>query len=339
MPLRSIDWMEGKIRIINQNKLPKALVYEDIESLGGVVEAIKTMKVRGAPLIGVAAALGLALVAHKNSSLPREELLRRLDENAERLRETRPTAVNLSWALDRILSEARRSKNPSDTVVEKAVEMMEEDVEINEGMATNGLQLIEDGDVVLTHCNTGSLATVSVGTALGVILKAHQTGKKIRVFATETRPRMQGARLTMFELKYEGVDATLIPDTAVGQTMKVGGVTKVMVGADRILRDGTTYNKIGTYQIAVLARHHGIPFYVVAPTSSFDLKSRREDVVIEERSPAEVTKVRGVETAPEGIKVYNPAFDETNPSLISAFVTERGLFYPPYGESLQRLLS
>ncbi len=339
MPLRSIDWEKGEIRIINQNKLPQQLAYEKLTSLEEVAEAVRSMKVRGAPLIGVAAALGLALVAHQANFLPKAETIKRVEAAAEVLKATRPTAKNLSWALERVLSKIRESESPSEMVVEEALAMMEEDIETNRKMASNGLGLIEDGDTILTHCNTGSLATVSLGTALGVILRAYQEGVKVRVFATETRPRMQGSKLTMFELHYEGVDTTLIPDTAVGHVIGQGHVTKVLVGADRILTDGTTYNKIGTYQVAVLARRHRVPFYVVAPASTFDLKSRREEITIEERSSSEVTHIGGVKVAPEGVKVYNPAFDETPPQLISAFVTDRGVFHPPFYKSIKRALS
>ena len=338
MPLKSVEWLNGAIKIIDQNKLPEKLVYEDIDSIEGVVNAIVQMKVRGAPLIGVVAALGLALVAYRSSGEPRKKLIRKLKIAAEKLRATRPTAMNLQWAINKVLEGVESADSPAKLVVERALKIMREDVEINRKIGLNGQVFVEDGDSVLTHCNTGSLATVSIGTALGIILTAHAIGKKVRVYATETRPRLQGSRLTMFELKMEGIEATLIPDTAVGYIMKLGKVNKVFVGADRILRDGTTYNKIGTYQISLLAKYHEIPLYIAAPTSTFDLKSSREDVKIEERDWREVAYVKDVRIAPEKIKIFNPAFDETPPNLITAFITEKGIIRPPYRENIPKII-
>ncbi len=337
MPLRSVDWVDGAIKIIDQNRLPDELVYNELTRLEEVVEAIETMKVRGAPLIGVVAALGLGLIANQSRSLPRDQVIKRLRGAALRLKETRPTAVNLSWAVEKMLALAEASYEPAEALVREGVKMMEEDVRVNREMASMGESLIDDGDVVLTHCNSGSLAAVSTGTAQGVLLIAHKTGRMFRVYATETRPKMQGSRLTAFELMHESVDVVIIPDTAAGHTMKTKGVSKVFLGADRILRDGTTYNKIGTYQIAVLAKTLGIPFYVVAPTSTLDLRSTREDVTIEERPALEVTHIKGVRIAPEGVEVFNPAFDETPPDLITAIVTEKGILRPPFTESIGHL--
>ncbi|RLG58603.1 S-methyl-5-thioribose-1-phosphate isomerase [Candidatus Geothermarchaeota archaeon] len=337
MPLKSIEWLDGTIRIIDQNKLPEKLVYEELKTLKDVIDAIKDMKVRGAPLLGVTAALALALEGFNNRGLKREEIIKKLKEAGKKLLKTRPTAVNLKWAIERVLSGIDVVRSPVEVVIDRALKIYREDIEVNRRIGLNGQTLIEDGDAILTHCNTGSLATVSLGTALGVIITAHSLGKRVRVLATETRPKLQGARLTMFELKMEGIDATLIPDTAVGYVMRIGKVKKVIVGADRILKDGTTYNKIGTYQIAVLAKHHGIPFYVAAPTSTFDLKSSREEVKIEERDWHEVAFIGDKRIAPEGVKILNPAFDETPPELISAIITEKGIVYPPYNKNIRNL--
>ncbi len=339
MPLQSIYWKNGKIVIIDQTKLPKKLVYKTLENINDVAEAIINMRVRGAPLIGVTAALGLALVAHKHRYDKRDKVLSELHEAAETLRRTRPTAVNLFNAINSVLDIAEKSSDPAKATIEYAIKMMNKDIEINKKMAEVGQSIIEDGDIILTHCNTGSLATVSVGTALGVIIMAHRLGKKIKVYATETRPKLQGARLTAFELVEEGVDAYLIPDTAVAHTMKTKGITKVLLGADRILGDGTLYNKIGTFQIAILAKEMGIEFYTVAPTSTFDLKSSRAEVEIEERDAKEIIYVSECQIAPETIRTFNPAFDETPPEYITGIVTEYEVLYPPFEESIKRLFN
>jgi methylthioribose-1-phosphate isomerase len=241
--------------------------------------------------------------------------------------------------LKRVLETAENSKEDvSKAVINLAVEMMNADIEINRKMAAVGQNIINNGDVILTHCNTGSLATVSVGTALGVIIEAFNRGKKIMVYATETRPLLQGARLTMFELIHEGVDSTLITDNAVAHAIKEKGITKVLVGADRILSDGTTFNKIGTLQLAILANHFKIPFYVVAPTSTIDMESSREDVIIEERDPNEIRKIGDTYISPKDAKVYNPAFDETPPELITGIITEKGIITPPYKYNIKKIM-
>ena len=340
MVLKSIDSRDGKIIIIDQTLLPDRLVYRELKSIDDVAEAIVNMRVRGAPLIGVTAALGLALVAYKLQNKPDKEALEILEAAAQKLLKTRPTAVNLKWAINRLMDAAYSSKdNIAETVIKLAINMMNEDIETNKRMASIGQELIRDGDVILTHCNTGSLATVSVGTALGVIIEAYRRGKKIKVYATETRPRLQGAKLTAFELVYEGLNATLIPDTAVAHTISTKGINKIMVGADRILRDGTTYNKIGTLQLAILAKHFGIPMYIVAPTSTIDMNSRREDVVIEERSPDEVRRIGDYFIAPKDIEIFNPAFDETPPELISGIITEKGVVLPPFETNIKKIMS
>jgi len=329
MYLRSIDWVDGKIKIIDQTKLPNDLEYKYLENLDDVVEAIKNMRVRGAPLIGITAVLGLALVAYQNMDRTGEDLLYVLKNAYEKLKKSRPTAVNLVNMMDVLMDYARQNPLPNE-VVSFALKLMEQDVDTNRKMAEYGSELIEDGDVVLTHCNTGSLATVSIGTALGVILRAYEKGKEFKVVITETRPKLQGARITAFELLYAGLKPTLIVDSAVSHVMKSLGITKIFVGADRILRDGTTFNKIGTYQIAIAARYHNIPFFVVAPTTTFDLTNDMEDVIIENRGKEEVIKCGDKYIAPKDVNVYNPAFDATPPELISGIVTEKGVYYPPF---------
>jgi methylthioribose-1-phosphate isomerase len=317
--------------IIDQTKLPNEVVWVELKNTGDVAFAITEMQVRGAPLIGVTAAYGLALVAFHSKAEKREGLLRELEESAEVLRKTRPTAVNLFWAIDRVMKKARETIGGKDelaeAVVAEARRMADEDVEVNRRMGKFGAQLIEDGDTVLTHCNAGSLATVDYGTALGVVRAALEEGKRVKVIASETRPKLQGARLTCYELMRDGIPVTLITDTMVGYVMSKGLVDKVVVGADRIVRDAVL-NKIGTYNVAVLAMEHGIPFYVAAPTSTMDPSRTSEEAVIEERNPIEVTNVRSERIAPEGVKVLNPAFDITPLEYVDAVITEKGILYP-----------
>ncbi len=329
--MRTIEWEDGVVIIIDQTKLPIKFVLLRMKKCSEVASAIKHMKLRGAPLIGVAAAYGLALTAFHSKAEKRKDLLKEIDESAAVLRETRPTAVNLFWAIDRIVGKARatpgEAMNVAKIVVAEAQRMANEDVEVNCKMGEHGSRLIEDGDDVLTHCNAGSLATVDYGTALGVVRAAWNQGKKIRVFAAETRPRLQGARLTAYELKRDCIPVTLITDTMVGHVMSRQLVNKVVVGADRIVRDAVI-NKIGTYNVAVLAHEHGIPFYVAAPTSTMDLSHTSGEAVIEERNPEEVTNVGSIRIAPEGIEVMNPAFDFTPMKYVSAIITEKGVFSP-----------
>lgn len=317
---------------IDQNQLPHKLVYLKLHNCLEVASAIRTMKIRGAPLIGVAAAYGLALTAFHSKVSRREEFLKQIEISAELLRRTRPTGANLFWAVERILKKLCASADFSvsalrDLVVSEAEKMSDEDVEINQKIGENGLRLIEDGDTILTHCNAGGLATVDYGTALGVIRKAWEQGKKIKVIATETRPRLQGARLTAFELKMAGIPFTLITDSMVGYVMSKSLIDKVIVGADRIVRDAVV-NKIGTYSIAVLAHEHKVPFYVAAPMSTFDLEHTAEDVVIEERNPEEVTHFGSVKIVPKGTKVLNPAFDITPMRYVTAIVCDKGVLVP-----------
>ena len=329
--MRTIEWKDGVVVIIDQTKLPNEVVWVEMKNSDGVASAIKEMKLRGAPLIGVAAAYGLALSAFHSKAEKREDLMKELEMSAEVLRKTRPTAVNLFWAIDRVMKRAQETLGTkealAEAVVAEAQRMADEDVEVNKRMGRYGSQLIEDGDVVLTHCNAGSLATVDYGTALGVVRAAIEEGKNVKVIACETRPQLQGARLTCYELMRDGIPVTLITDTMVGYVMSKGLVDKVVVGADRIVRDAVL-NKIGTYNVAVLAFEHGIPFYVAAPMSTMDQSRTSEDAVIEERSPNEVTNVRSERIAPEGVKVLNPAFDITPLEYVDAVITEKGILYP-----------
>ena len=253
---------------------------------------------------------------------------------------TRPTAVNLVWGLEQIMKVAKENDSVDEikeSMIDKAKQMADDDIKINREMGKYGSQLFENNDSVMTHCNAGALATVGYGTALGVIRATKESGKNIKVIATETRPVQQGSRLTAFELKHDGIDVTIIPDTAVGYTMANNLVNRVVVGADRILRTGHVYNKIGTYQVATMAKQHNIPFYVAAPLSTFDLKSNTEDVIIEQRNASEVTGIGDKKTAPDDIGVINPAFDLTTPDLISGIITEKGVIKPPYEESISKL--
>jgi methylthioribose-1-phosphate isomerase len=329
--LRTIEWKDGTVSLIDQTKLPNETVWVKISDYKAMASAIKEMKLRGAPLIGVAAAYGLALTAFHSKAETREQLLKELEKSAEVLRKTRPTAVNLFWAINRVMKKAQETAGSKDAlaeaVVAEAQKMADEDVETNRRMGKHGATLIEDGDVVLTHCNAGSLATVDYGTALGVIRGAIEAGKDVKVIACETRPRLQGAKLTCYELMRDGIPVTLISDTMVGYVMSRGMVDKVVVGADRIVRDAVL-NKIGTYNVAVLAFEHGIPFYVAAPMSTMDPSRSSEDAVIEERSHTEVTNIGCERIAPEGVKVLNPAFDITPLEYVDAVITEEGILVP-----------
>ncbi|ABU81701.1 S-methyl-5-thioribose-1-phosphate isomerase [Ignicoccus hospitalis] len=346
--LKPVDLVGDKVVWLDTRYIPWKEVWKETTDYKEVARAIKDMEVRGAPAIGVAAAFGMALAALHYEGEDVEGLLRRLREAKEVLANTRPTAVNLFWALERVMKraeEATRSGSAEavrEAVVEEARKIQQEDIESNVKMGKIGAKLIEDGDVVLTHCNTGSLATAGYGTALGVIRAAWEEGKRIEVIATETRPLDQGARLTVWELKRDGIPVKLIADTMVGYLMSKGKVDKVFLGADRILLSGHFANKIGTYQIAVLAKHHGVPFYVVAPTSTVDPKITLDELVIEERDPDEVRRCpypfEKVYVTVRDVEVYNPAFDVTPPELVTAIITERGIAYPPFYVSLKKLL-
>ncbi|MDA4121896.1 MAG: S-methyl-5-thioribose-1-phosphate isomerase [Thaumarchaeota archaeon] len=341
--LRTVMWEEDDtVRMIDQTVLPTRLVYKSYDSWEEVADAISRMVVRGAPAIGVAAAMGVALAAQRSPAGGRRQLLKDLEKAAAGLRKTRPTAVNLFWGIDRVLAKARSVEGDPRAVKEALKEevllMAEEDVKANMKMGKIGASLLDDGDVVMTQCNAGALATVGYGTALGVVRAAREMGKCIRVVIPETRPALQGARLTAFELSHDGFDCMLISDTAVGSVMASGRADKVVVGADRITKDGSVFNKIGTYQIAVLARRHGVPFYPVAPRSTFDMTRTYDQVTIEERSPDEVVRIRGRRIAPKGVPVYNPAFDRTPPELVSAIVSDEGIVRSPVDKNLASVI-
>ena len=331
--MKTIEWKGDHVLLIDQAKLPLRLEYVKCEEYEDLAKAIENMNIRGAPAIGVAAAMGLALAVKKSRKSSLEDVLKDLYSAADRLRKTRPTAVNLFWSIERVLSKVREAstKKELEELVEKeALSIAEEDIRINMAIGDNGASLVEDGDSILTHCNAGALACVEYGTALGIIRSAVRQRKRIHVYACETRPLLQGARLTAFELMQENIPVTLITDNMAGYVMSRGLVSKVIVGADRILSSGHVINKIGTYGLSVLAKHHNIPFIVAAPTSSFDLKSKVDQVVIEHRSPKEVTHIQEVQIAPTGVNVINPAFDITPPENVSYLVTERGIVTPPF---------
>lgn len=337
MSVETLRWIGGRpghVRMIDQTRLPLERVMVDIATVDAMHDAIKRLVVRGAPAIGVAAAFGVLLDVQHRDERDREDVLGRVRESAARLASARPTAVNLFWALERMVARATRDHASGagilDGLFEEARAIFEADREICRRIGVEGAQLLRDGATVLTHCNAGALATADYGTALAPIYVAKDQGKRIAVFADETRPLLQGARLTAWELREAGIDVTLITDNMAGRVMFEGRIDAVFVGADRIARNGDVANKIGTYSVAVLAREHGIPFYVCAPLSTFDAKIEHGDQIpIEERGEEEVTCGLGRRTAPEGVRVYNPAFDVTPARLVTAIVTEAGLIERP----------
>ncbi len=335
-------WEDSRLRLLDQTRLPHEEVWLTLTDHRQVAEAISSLRVRGAPAIGVATAYALALVAERCREAGREELLTELHRAADELAATRPTAVNLPWAIGRVLAAAGAATDADGArraVVEEARRIQTEDVEANRRLGRVGAELVPDGATILTHCNAGALATAGYGTALGVVRAAAEGGKRVRVIATETRPLLQGARLTAWELARDGIDCTLVVDSAAGSVMRGGGVDLAVVGADRIAANGDTANKIGTYPLAVLAREHGVPFYVAAPTSTIDLSlPTGDEIPIEERSPEEVTAPAGHRFAARGVHVANPAFDVTPHRLIAAIITERGVARQPYVGSLRELV-
>ena len=328
--MRTIDWRNGTVFTLDQTRLPHETITLKITTCDQMAEAIRNMRVRGAPLLGASAAFALALTAYHSKATSKEELLAELENSAKTIKSTRPTAVNLFWAIDRILVAIKSYSGTADAmkalVVQEAQRIADEDAEANLAMGKHGATLISNGDVVLTHCNAGELATVEYGTALGVIRASWDQGKKIKVIATETRPLLQGARLTAYELQRDSIPVTLITDSMVGYVMQKGLVNCVVVGADRIVQDAVV-NKIGTFTIAVLAQEHDVPFYVAAPKSTFDIKHKAADVIIEERSPAELKCINGRQIAASGVKVLNPAFDVTPLKYVSAIICESGVYY------------
>ncbi len=335
----TLRWVDGAVELLDQTLLPHEVKYLRCEDIDTLAEAIKSLRVRGAPAIGLAAALGIALKAGKNDSSNREALIEDLEETASVLAATRPTAVNLFWAIERMRSIWCLPDISTDelrqAVVNEALEMVVEDTGICRALGEHGATLLPDSCHVLTHCNAGYLATADYGTALAAIYVAHEQGKTVHVWADETRPLLQGARLTTWELKEAGIPVTLICDDMAATVMASGRVDLVITGADRIAANGDAANKIGTLGLAVLANHFGIPFYIAAPKSTVDFAiSSGESIPIEERSPHEVTHLAGKQIAPHGVDVFNPAFDVTPNSLISAIITEDGVHRPPYDATL-----
>lgn len=337
--MRAIELKGEKLVILDQSLIPREMKYIECEDVECVAEAIENLRVRGAPAIGVTVALALGLTAVKSSNKTKDEVLKELETASERLRKTRPTAVNLFWAIDRVLSAAKRAKNPAESALKEALRIYQETLEADKKISQHGAELIEDGDVILTHCNAGALATAGFGTALGVIKAAHAQGKKIKVFADETRPLLQGARLTAFELVQENIPVTVIVDSAAAFAMKNYCVSKVLVGADRIAANGDTANKIGTYSLAVLAKEHRVPFYVAAPLSTIDMSIKSSaEIPIEFRNRHEIEYFNGKPVVAEGAEILNPAFDVTPGKYISAIITEKGVLRKPYAESIARAL-
>jgi methylthioribose-1-phosphate isomerase len=341
--LRTIRWEEGRVLLIDQTQLPTSVCYIECRNAQSVANAIKALQIRGAPAIGVAAAMGLALTAHNSLARTTEELSRELVQSARLLRATRPTAWNLFWAADQVMRLANGYRGDVEglrrVVVEMAISIAEEDIAANKAMGNYGASLIRDGDVLGTVCNAGWLATAGeYGTALGAVKVAKEQGKRVSVLALETRPVLQGARLTAWELKQDGIPVRVIVDGAVGYCVSKGMVDLFIVGADRIVaRDGCyVFNKVGTYTAALVARRHDVPFYVAAPFSTFDFEHGVKEVVVEEREGREVSEVAGKRVVAEGVDVFNPAFDITPPHMVDGIITERGILYPPYSVSLQR---
>lgn len=346
MSFKTIEWKNDKVIMIDQRLLPGEEVYNEYETCSQVADAIVEMVVRGAPAIGVAAAMGIALGALAVELEGAEDLdafEKEFSLACDMIGKTRPTAVNLFWAIKRmkrVFAENRaKGVNALKNILkEEALKICDEDIEINRRMGQNGGKLLVDGSTVLTHCNAGALATAGYGTALGVIRGAIESGKKIKVIADETRPFLQGARLTAWELQKDGIDVTVITDNMAGHLMKGGGIDAVVVGADRIAANGDVANKIGTYMVAVLADRHSIPFYVAAPLSTIDLNVKTgAEIPIEERTPLEVTHLAGKRVTPEGVKVKNPAFDVTPSELVTAIITEEGVVKGDYDAGIRRL--
>lgn len=336
--IKAIEWVSERVRLLDQTRLPQEEVYLELTGYREIAEAIVNMRIRGAPAIGIAAAYGLALGALEIEADSKETLIERLHEVSGVLASTRPTAVNLFWALDRMKRLAAACESPEEirsVLITEAVKLDSETQEAERALSTHGAGLIEDGFTVLTHCNTGALAAGGYGTALGVIRAASEGGKRIRVLVDETRPLLQGARLTTWELSRYGIPFTLITDSMAGFFMSRGEVDAVIVGADRIASNGDTANKIGTYSLAVLAKESNVPFYVAAPVSTIDSSlPSGDEIPIEERTPDEITSIRGIQIAPEGVEVSNPAFDITPHRYITAIITEKGVIREPFHENL-----
>lgn len=332
----TVEWSDKKVRMIDQRKLPHKIEWYVCRSYKDVIKAIKDMVIRGAPAIGIAGAMGLVLGAYSIKSTSYEAFIKRLLEIAEKIIEARPTAVNLKWAIERMLKLAYSMKDKPVYEIKEALyleseKILKEDIEINKRIGKNGERLIPDRATILTHCNAGSLATGGYGTALGVIRAAYEAGKKIEVIADETRPWLQGLRLTAFELMQDGIPISVIVDSASGYLMKKGRIDLVIVGADRIASNGDVANKIGTYQLAVMAKEHNIPFYVAAPTSTIDPTiDSGEEIPIEFRDKDEILKIGNRYIGPKDVDAINPVFDITPSKYISAIITEKGVIERPY---------
>ncbi|GAX89773.1 S-methyl-5-thioribose-1-phosphate isomerase [Effusibacillus lacus] len=333
--MEPIKWNGKTLAVLDQLQLPETIEWVECSTVEEVAEAIEKMKVRGAPAIGATAAFGIAIGAREGANLDKKEFFPYMDAVCDRLAKTRPTAVNLFWAISRMRELIKHNsdldvKQLAELITREAQTIAQEDVEMNKTMGQYGLRFIPDGARILTHCNTGALATAGYGTALGVIRAAHEANKNISVYADETRPYLQGARLTAFELQQDRIPVTVITDSMAGYLMRQGQVDLVIVGADRITANGDTANKIGTYSLAVLAKHHGIPFYVAAPTSTLDFSLETGDQIeIEQRSPEEVSIIGGKRMVPEGVPALHPAFDVTPHKLITAIITEKGVVESP----------
>ena len=336
MQIKTIEWLDNKVVLIDQTRLPLDEIYEEISDYRVLGDAIKKLKVRGAPAIGIAGAFGVCLGANQIRTEIFPEFQARLKTVIDELASTRPTAVNLFWALKRMQEVVERNKDKTVNAIRhlllnEANTILEEDRKICRQLGKHGASLVKDGDTILTHCNAGALATADYGTALGAMYAANDQGKNIKVYADETRPLLQGARLTSWELQKAGIDVTLICDNMAASLMQKGAIDCIIVGADRIAGNGDTANKIGTYSLAVLAKYHNVPFYVVAPISTFDLNIKSgKEIPNEQRNAEEISKGFGKRTAPDGIKIYNPAFDVTPNKLITAIICEKGIIKPPY---------
>ena len=341
--IQTLEWTEAGVRFIDQTKLPTEEVYVTCKTHEQVADVIRNMVVRGAPAIGVAAAMGLALAVRNSKADTVAGLKRDFDQACEVIGKTRPTAVNLFWAIRRMQEKLERARiqpigQIKQSLIEEAKRMHAEDIAANQAMGRHGATLMPSSGGVLTHCNAGALATAGYGTALGVIRAAVEQGKKIHVYADETRPFLQGSRLTAWELMKDGIPTTVISDNMAGVMMKQGKIAAIVVGADRIAANGDVANKIGTYTVAVLAKEHGIPFYVAAPFSTIDLNtSDGSKIPIEERNSREVSHIAGKQMVPDGVNIENPAFDVTPARYVAAIITERGIAKAPYTESLSRL--
>ena len=337
-----IDWLGDRVRILDQRKLPDEEVYLELDDCRDVASAITELKIRGAPAIGVAGGYGIALGALKIESEQKDDFLKKLDAVMATIAATRPTARNLFWAIQRmkkVVESGNDIHEIKSALLKEAVKIHAEEVEATRKLSQFGTEIIRDGDTVLVHCNAGPLATAGYGTALGIILFAIEQGKKVNVFTTETRPVLQGARITTWELKKAGIPVTLITDSMAGYFMRRGEIDCVLVGADRIAANGDTANKIGTYTLAVLAKENNVPFYVAAPTSTIDSSlASGDEIPIEQRKPEEITHIRGVPIAPKGVEVQNPAFDVTPHRYITAIITEKGIIRAPFEEGIKSII-